>query len=206
MTFRAKTALTIAILTAIALGGAFTAVSAAFNGLQRRQLDASLRSVAAQESARSASAPLLVLRKARCRCERRGSANEVRHHLRREGKADFGDATVRRQSAFAQQLAQLRRASIRPMVWRQPLPRRPCRDSATSGQTAVSSNVARRPRRRRSIPIPRDASGVFRRRPLGSGGFVLDGWATNACSPRYCERSTASDRGRSLGARPGQGK
>lgn len=50
MTFRAKTALTIAILTALALGGAFTAVSEAFNGLQRRQLDASLRSVAAQEA------------------------------------------------------------------------------------------------------------------------------------------------------------
>lgn len=50
MTFRARTALTIAILTALALGGAFTAVSEAFNGLQRRQLDASLRSVAAQEA------------------------------------------------------------------------------------------------------------------------------------------------------------
>lgn len=50
MTFRWKTTLTIVILTALALGGAFAAVSAAFNGLQRRQLDASLRSVAAQEA------------------------------------------------------------------------------------------------------------------------------------------------------------
>lgn len=51
MNFRSRTALTIAVLTALALGGAFTAVSAAFNGLQRRQLDASLRAIAAQEAA-----------------------------------------------------------------------------------------------------------------------------------------------------------
>ena len=51
MNFRFRTALTIVVLTAIALGGAFAAVSAAFNGLQRRQLDASLRSVAYQEAA-----------------------------------------------------------------------------------------------------------------------------------------------------------
>lgn len=51
MNFRAKTSLTIAVLTALALGVAFAAVSAAFNGLQRRQLDASLRAVADDEAA-----------------------------------------------------------------------------------------------------------------------------------------------------------
>lgn len=51
MNFRAKTSLTIAVLTALALGVAFAAVSAAFNGLQRQQLDASLRAVAEDEAA-----------------------------------------------------------------------------------------------------------------------------------------------------------
>jgi two-component system heavy metal sensor histidine kinase CusS len=50
MSFRLRTALTIAFLTAAALGAAFAAVSAAFNGLQRQQLDASLREVAEQEA------------------------------------------------------------------------------------------------------------------------------------------------------------
>jgi two-component system heavy metal sensor histidine kinase CusS len=50
MSFRLRTALTIAILTAAALGAAFAAVSAAFNGLQRRQLDTSLLEVAEQEA------------------------------------------------------------------------------------------------------------------------------------------------------------
>ncbi|MDF3071758.1 MAG: Osmosensitive channel histidine kinase KdpD, partial [Polyangiaceae bacterium] len=50
MTFRFKTVLTIVVLTALALGGAFTAVSAAFNRLQRTQLDASLLRVAEQEA------------------------------------------------------------------------------------------------------------------------------------------------------------
>lgn len=50
MTFRAKTVLTIVVLTALALGGAFAAVSAAFNRLQRTQLDASLVAVAIQEA------------------------------------------------------------------------------------------------------------------------------------------------------------
>jgi two-component system heavy metal sensor histidine kinase CusS len=50
MSFRFRTALTIAVLTAAALGAAFAAVSAAFNGLQRRQLDASLLEVAEQEA------------------------------------------------------------------------------------------------------------------------------------------------------------
>lgn len=50
MTFRLKTVLTIVVLTALALGGAFSAVSAAFNRLQREQLDASLLSVALQEA------------------------------------------------------------------------------------------------------------------------------------------------------------
>lgn len=50
MTFRSKTVLTIVVLTALALGGAFAAVSEAFNRLQRTQLDASLSSVAQQEA------------------------------------------------------------------------------------------------------------------------------------------------------------
>jgi two-component system, OmpR family, sensor kinase len=51
MNFRAKTSLTIGVLTALALGVAFAAVAAAFNGLQRQQLDASLRAVADDEAA-----------------------------------------------------------------------------------------------------------------------------------------------------------
>lgn len=50
MNLRLQTALTVAVLTTLALGGAFAGVSAAFNGMQRRQLDVSLRSVAAQEA------------------------------------------------------------------------------------------------------------------------------------------------------------
>lgn len=55
MSFRARATFTIAVLTAIALGGAFVAVAVAFNGLQRRQLDASLRAVAEEEAAEAAS-------------------------------------------------------------------------------------------------------------------------------------------------------
>jgi two-component system OmpR family sensor kinase len=51
MSFRTKASLTVAVLTALALGGAFVAVAAAFNGLQRRQLDASLRAIAEAEAA-----------------------------------------------------------------------------------------------------------------------------------------------------------
>jgi two-component system OmpR family sensor kinase len=51
MSFRTRTALATAVLTAIALGGAFSAVAAAFNGLQLRQLDASLLAIAASETA-----------------------------------------------------------------------------------------------------------------------------------------------------------
>jgi two-component system heavy metal sensor histidine kinase CusS len=50
LNFRARTTLTIGVLTAIALGGAFTAVAANFNKLQRDQLDASLLSVAREEA------------------------------------------------------------------------------------------------------------------------------------------------------------
>jgi len=50
MTFRSKTVMTIVLLTAIALGGAFAAVSGAFNRLQRTQLDTSLSSIALQEA------------------------------------------------------------------------------------------------------------------------------------------------------------
>ncbi|HEX7670337.1 MAG TPA: HAMP domain-containing sensor histidine kinase [Polyangiaceae bacterium] len=55
MSFRARATLTIAGLTALALGGAFVAVTVAFNGLQRRQLDASLHAVAREEAAEAAS-------------------------------------------------------------------------------------------------------------------------------------------------------
>ncbi|MBM3521716.1 MAG: HAMP domain-containing histidine kinase [Alphaproteobacteria bacterium] len=51
MSFRGRMTLTIAVLTAIALGGAFTAVSSAFNRLQRQQLDRSLLTMAQTEAA-----------------------------------------------------------------------------------------------------------------------------------------------------------
>lgn len=47
--------MTIAVVTSVALGGAFLAVSAAFNGLQRRQLDGSLWKVAENEAEEAAS-------------------------------------------------------------------------------------------------------------------------------------------------------
>ncbi len=51
MRFRARTTLVLAGVTALTLGGAFTAVSVAFNGLQRKQLDDSLLAVAKTEAA-----------------------------------------------------------------------------------------------------------------------------------------------------------
>jgi len=51
MSFRARTTLLLAAVTALALGGAFAAVLVAFNGLQQRQLDASLLAVARTEAA-----------------------------------------------------------------------------------------------------------------------------------------------------------
>lgn len=51
MSFRTKTALTIAVLTLLALGSAFAVVWATFSGLQRRQLDESLLAVANDEAA-----------------------------------------------------------------------------------------------------------------------------------------------------------
>ncbi|WP_394836074.1 HAMP domain-containing histidine kinase [Pendulispora rubella] len=50
MSFRARTTLVLAAVTALALGGAFAAVLVAFNGLQQRQLDASLLAVARTEA------------------------------------------------------------------------------------------------------------------------------------------------------------
>lgn len=55
MRFRAKATLSIAVVTAVALGGAFSAVSAAFNDLQQRQLEGSLLKVAEGEAAEAAS-------------------------------------------------------------------------------------------------------------------------------------------------------
>ncbi|HWL84898.1 MAG TPA: HAMP domain-containing sensor histidine kinase [Polyangiaceae bacterium] len=51
MRFRARTTLVLAGVTALTLGGAFAAVSVAFNGLQRKQLDDSLIAVAKTEAA-----------------------------------------------------------------------------------------------------------------------------------------------------------
>jgi two-component system OmpR family sensor kinase len=50
MSFHTRVAIAVGGLTAVALGGAFYGVAAAFNGLQRRQLDASLLSIAALEA------------------------------------------------------------------------------------------------------------------------------------------------------------
>lgn len=51
MNFRARTSLTVAVLTGLALGGAFAVVAAAFMRLQRHQLDDSLMAVARAEAA-----------------------------------------------------------------------------------------------------------------------------------------------------------
>jgi len=51
MNFRARTALGLAAVTALTLGGAFAAVLVAFTGLQQKQLDASLLAVARTEAA-----------------------------------------------------------------------------------------------------------------------------------------------------------
>ncbi|WP_394825850.1 ATP-binding protein [Pendulispora albinea] len=50
MTFRARTTLWLAAVTALTLGSAFSAVLVAFNGLQRKQLDDSLLAVARAEA------------------------------------------------------------------------------------------------------------------------------------------------------------
>lgn len=55
MRFRAKATVSIAVVTAVALGGAFWAVSAAFNDLQQRQLESSLLKVAEGEAAEAVS-------------------------------------------------------------------------------------------------------------------------------------------------------